>query len=75
MNSYIKSKEIRVSIQKKKRIRNYFNKIVNENIATNRNFWNVIRPFFTNKGHLENAEIMLIQDKKIISNEYKLVKV
>ena len=34
-----------------------------------------MKPFLTNKGHLENAEIMLIQDKKIISNENKRVKV
>ena len=33
-----------------------------------------MKPFLTNKGHLENAEIMLIQDKKIISNENKRVK-
>ena len=63
-----------VSIRKES-IRNYFNKIANENIVTNRNFWKIIKPFLTNKGHLENAEIMLIQDKKIISNENELVKV
>ena len=74
MKSYIKNKEINVSIRKKS-IRNYFNKIANENIVTNRNFWKIIKPFLTNKGHLENAEIMLIQDKKIISNENELVKV
>ena len=63
-----------VSIRKES-IRNYFNKIANENIVTNRNFWKIIKPFLTNKGHLENAEIMLIQDKNIISNENELVKV
>ena len=51
------------------------NKIANENIVTNRNFWKIIKPFLANKGHLENAEIMLIQDKKRISNESELVKV
>ena len=50
-----------VSIRKES-IRNYFNKIAIENIVTNRNFWKIIKPFLTNKGHLENAEIMLIQD-------------
>ena len=63
-----------VSIRKKS-IRNYFNKIENENVVTNKNFWKTIKPFLTNKGHLENAETMLIQDKKIISNEIELVKV
>ena len=71
---YKKQRSKCVSIRKKS-IRNYFNKIANENIVTNRNFWKIIKPFLTNKGHLENAEIMLIQDKKIISNENELVKV
>ena len=71
---YKKQRNKCVSIRKKS-IRNYFNKIANENVVTNRNFWKIIKPFLTNKGHLENAEIMLIQDKKIISNENELVKV
>ena len=60
---------------RKKSIRNCFNKIANENIVSNRNFWKIIRPFLTNKGHLENVEIMLIQDIKVISDEHELVKV
>ena len=71
MKSYIKNKEINVL----ESIRNYFNKIANENIVTNRNVWKIIRHFLTNKRHLENAQTMLIQDKKIISNEHELVKV
>ena len=59
----------------KKSIRNCFNKIANENIVTNRTFWKIIKPFITNKGHLENAEIMLIQGENIISTEHELVKV
>ena len=60
---YEKQRNKCVLIQKKS-IRYYFNKIANENVVTNRNFWKIIKPFLTNKGHLENAEIMLIQDKK-----------
>ena len=71
---YKKQRNKCVSIRNKS-IRNYFNKNANENIVTNRNFWKIIKPFRTNKGHLGNAEIMLIQDKKINSNKHKLVKV
>ena len=39
------------------------------------NFWKIIKPFLIKKGHLENREIMLTQDKKIISRENELVKV
>ena len=35
----------------RKSITNYFNKIANENIVTNINFWEIIQPFPSNKGH------------------------
>ena len=35
----------------------------------------MITSFLTNKGLLENAEIMLIYDKKIICNKHELAKV
>ena len=73
-NLYKKQRNKCVLIRKKS-IRNYFNKITNENMVTNRHFWKISRPFLTNKWNLENAEIMLILDKKIISNEHELVKV
>ena len=60
--NYKKQRNKCVSI--KKSIRKYFNKIANENIVTNSNFWKIIRSFLKNKGSLENVEIMLIQDKK-----------
>ena len=34
-----------------------------------------MKPFITNKGHLENAEIMLIQSENIIPTENEPVKV
>ena len=71
---YKKQRNKCVSIRKKS-IRNHFNKIANKKVVTNRNFWKIIKPFLTNKGYLENAEIMLIQDRKRISNENELVKV
>ena len=71
---YKKQRNKCVSIRKKS-IRNFFNKIANENVVTKRNFWKIIKPFLTNKAHLENAEIMLIEDKNIIYNENKLVKI
>ena len=32
-------------LTRKKSITNYFNKVANENIVTNRNFWKKIKPF------------------------------
>ena len=73
MKSYIENEKL--NVPQFQSIRNCFNKIANENIVINRTFWKIIKPFITNKGHLENAEIMLIQGKNIISTENELVKV
>ena len=60
---------------RKKSIRNYFNKIANGNLVTNRNFWKIMKPFLSNKGHLENVDIMLNHNSKIVCNDHELVKV
>ena len=60
---------------RKKRIRNYFNKIANGNVVTNRTFWKIIKPFLSNKGHVENVDIMVNHNNKIIYNDHELVKV
>ena len=60
---------------RKKNIRDYFNKNVNGYIVTNRNFWKIIKPFLLNKGNLENVDVMLNHNNKIISNDHELVKV
>ena len=74
MKNHTRNKEISVTIRKKS-IRNYFNKIANGNIVTNRNFWKIIKPFLSNKGHLENVDITLNHNNKIVCNDHKLVKV
>ena len=61
---YKKQRNRCVAIRKKS-IRNYFNKIANGNIVTNRNFWKIIKPFLSNKGHLENVDIMLNHNKRL----------
>ena len=44
-------------------------------LVTNRNFWEIIKPFLSNKGHLENVDIMLNHNNKIVCNDHELVKV
>ena len=48
MKNYTRNKEISA---RKKSIRNYFSKIANGHIVTNINFWKIIKPFLSNKGH------------------------
>ena len=41
---------------------------------TNKELWKKIRPFLTNKGCLENSDIMLINDGDMITNDKILAK-
>ena len=59
---------------RKKSIRNYFNKIADENVVTDRNCWKIVKPFRSNNYHSENADIMLNHNNKIVCNDHKLVK-
>ena len=40
-----------------------------------RDFLKIIKTFPSNKGHLENVDIMLSHNSKIICNDHELVKV
>ena len=71
---YKKQRNKCVSLRRKS-IKKYFNDITNYGIATNKNFWNLIKPFLTNKGHLNHQGIMIFDGKKIITNETELVEV
>ena len=44
---------------RRKCIKEYFHNITDNNIVTNKIFWNFIRPFRINKGSLNSCEIML----------------
>ena len=62
-----------VSIRRKS-IKYYFSNISSNGIITNKNFWKVIKPFLTNKGCLENSDIRLKDDEKMLTDEKKLVQ-
>ena len=41
-------------------------------VQTNKYFWKLIEPFLTNKGFLKNAEIMLGEKDKTVTEEKDL---
>ena len=43
-------------------------------IVTNKEFWKTIKPFLTNKGCLENSDIMLINDDEMVTDDKTLAK-
>ena len=62
-----------VSIRRKS-IKHYFSNIASNGAVTNKNFWKAIKPILTNKGCLEESDIMLRDDEKMITDEKKLVQ-
>ena len=56
---YKKQRNKYVSSLRRKAIKVYFNNVTKTGVQTNKDFWKLIKPFLTNKGFLENAEIML----------------
>ena len=55
---YKKQRNKCVSLRRKA-IKVYFHNVTKTGVQTNKDFWKLIKPFLTNKGFLENAEIML----------------
>ena len=60
---------------RRKCIKEYFHSMSNNNIVTNKNFWNFTRPFLVNKGLSSSSENMLRKEKKIITDTKEIVQV
>ena len=71
---YKKQRNKCISLRRKS-IKKYFNDITKYGTTTNKNFWNFMKPFLTSKGHLNHQDIMIFDDKKIVTNETDLVEV
>ena len=50
-------------------ITQHFSKITSKGITTNKQFWKTMKPFLTNKGCLENDDIILLDGEEMITND------
>ena len=50
----------------RKSITQHFSKITSKGIMTNKQFWKTMKPFLTNKGCLENNDIILLDDESLM---------
>ena len=57
-----------------KSIKNYLNKFSDKGLETNKSFSKFIKPFLTNKGTLTDCDITIVDGKKIILDDFELVK-
>ena len=73
-NATLYKKQRNKCVSLRRCIKDYFTKITKNGIVTSKNFWKTMKPFLTNKGNLENPEIMLQDKGNIVSDESVLVK-
>ena len=62
-----------ISIRRKS-VKHYFSNITSNRTITNKIFWKAIKPIMINKDCLENSDIMLRNDEKMITDDKKLVQ-
>ena len=60
---------------RRKCIKNHLNQITEKGITSNKDFWNFVTSFLTNKVFVDSIDITLKLDNKIIAQETKLVMV
>ena len=63
------SQQNKCVLLRKKCIRNYFSKVMESGVNTNKEFWEIIKPFLANKGFLSCNELTLIENDKVITHE------
>ena len=60
---------------RKKAIKAHFKKATENGHMSNKEFWNLVKPFLSNKGGLAGNDIMLVTDDKIVTDELALSEI
>ena len=71
--SYKKQRNKCVSLRRRS-ITQHFSKITSKGIMTDKQFWKAMKPFLTNKGCLENNNIIVLDGEVMIANDRILAK-
>ena len=59
---------------RRKSITQHFSKITSKGIMTSKQFWKPMKPFITNKGCLDNNDIIFLDGEEMITNDRILAK-
>ena len=70
---YKKQRNICVKLRKKS-MKDYFQK-VSKNCQSDKNFWNIAKPFITEKGVLSKNDITIIDNERIINDDKELCEI
>ena len=63
-----------VSIRKKA-MRSQFKKATKKGAISNKEFWDLLKPFLSNKGWLGNSDISLVQNDIVITNDQEVTEI
>ena len=58
-----------------KAIKTHFHNITQNGVVENKDFWNTVKPFITNKSGKLKSDITIIHNEEIIRDEQKLVEI
>ena len=60
---------------RKKAIKNHFKRVTSNGFMSNKAFWNLAKPFLSNKGVLPSTDISLIKGDKIVTDDHDLCEI
>ena len=71
--NYKKQRNVCVSLRNKAKT-SYFKTVTKNGIINNKNFWNIVKPFITNKSGLVNTDVTIVQNNIVITDDNKLTE-
>ena len=60
---------------RKKAIKNHFKKVTSDGLMSNKAFWDLVKPFLSNKGGMTGNEISLVNGDRIVTDDLELCEV
>ena len=58
----------------KKALKQHFKQATKNGLVSNQAFWNLAKPFLSNKGSLAGSDISLVKNNKIVTNDQQLTE-
>ena len=73
-NNFKRQRNKCVSLRRKA-IKQHFKKATENGLVSNLAFWNLVKPFLSNKGGLASSDIALVKDNEIVTDDQKLTEI
>ena len=70
--TYKKQRNFCLSLRRKC-MKNYFKKIAEKGLTTNKSFWKFVKPFLTNKGFIGHNNVTLNHKTKLLPTDKTLI--